>query len=297
MKPNPVLKRLGLRDTDRVAVLHADDVGMCQASVEAFRQLDEFGLVACGAVMVPCPWAPVAGAYARANPRTDLGVHLTLTSEWQHYRWGPISTRDAQSGLMDDEGFFPRRSDALQASADPTAARRELEMQVERAIAMGIDVSHVDTHMGTVLHPKLLPAYMDIALKRRIPGMIFRWDEATLMHQGLDGETAGLMARQIEALEANGVPLLDGMFGMPLDQPDQQFERAKQAFANLPAGLTHFIIHPSVDTPELREIANDWRARVGNFETFMREDLRAYIEEIGVTVIGYKTLRELMRAG
>lgn len=295
MGPNPLLKRLGLSAKDRVAVLHADDIGMCQASVEAFRQLDEFGLVACGAVMMPCPWAPAAAAYARANPRADLGVHLTLTSEWAEYRWGPLSTRDAQSGLMDEEGFFPRRSEAVQASADPAAARRELETQIERALALGIDVSHIDTHMGTVMHPKLVQAYLELTLQYHIPGMIFRWDEATLLKQGMDGDTAGTLARAIQDLEGSGMPLLDGLFGLPLDKPAERLEQAKRAFSELPAGVTHFIIHPAVDTPELREITRDWQARVADFQTFLREDLRDYIQNIGVMVIGYKTLRDLIR--
>jgi predicted glycoside hydrolase/deacetylase ChbG (UPF0249 family) len=296
MGPNPLLKRLGLSDKDRVAILHADDIGMCQASVEAFTQLDAFGLVACGAVMVPCPWFPEAAGYARAHPKADLGVHLTLTSEWGQYRWGPISTRDPRSGLMDAEGFFPRKNEAVHASADPAAAGLELETQIRRALDLGIDVSHIDTHMGTVLHLKFLQSYLGLALKYRIPGMVFRWDEATLRERGLDAETAANAVRAIQELEANGLPLLDGMTGLDLGKPDERLEQAKQAFDALPAGVFHYIIHPSVDTPELRAIANDWRARVADYQTFMREDLRQYLKDSGVVVIGYRTLRDLIRA-
>ena len=296
MRPNPLLKRLGLSDKDRVAILHADDIGMCQASVEAFSRLDAFGLVACGAVMVPCPWFPEAAAYARTHPQADLGVHLTLTSEWGQYRWGPISTRDPRSGLMDSEGFFPQRNEAVHASADPAAGMLEMDTQVQRALDLGIDVSHIDTHMGTVLHPKFIQGYLGLTLKHRIPGMIFRWDEATLRMRGLDAETAAGAARAIQELEANGLPLLDGMVGMDLGKPDGRLEQAKQAFDALPAGVTHFIIHPSVDTPELRAIAKDWQARTADYETFMREDLRQYLKDTGVIVIGYKALRDLMRS-
>lgn len=295
MGPNPLLKRLGLSDRDRVAVLHADDVGMCQASVEAFSRLDDFGLAACGAVMVPCPWAPEAAAYARAHPQADLGVHLTLTSEWKNYRWGPISTRDPQSGLMDEEGFFPRRSEAFQASVVPAAAAREMEAQIQRALAMGIDVSHIDTHMGTVLHGKFVQTYIGLALQYRVAGMIFRWDEPALRQSGLDAEAAAAAAKAIQELESNGMPLLDGMVGLDLGKPENRLEQAKLAFDALPAGVTHFLFHPCVDTPELRAIAPDWRARVADYETFMREDLRSYVEKSGVKVIGYRTLRDLMR--
>lgn len=297
MGSNPLLRRLGLADTDRVAIIHADDVGMCQASVEAFTRLDAFGLVACGAVMVPCPWAPEAGAYARSHPQADLGVHLTLTSEWARYRWGPLSTREKASGLLDAEGFFPRGNGEVQAAADPRAAALELETQIQRALELGIDVSHIDTHMGTVMHPKLIQTYIGLSLKYRVPGMIFRWDEAMLRQRGLDADTAALAARAIQDLEAAGAPLLDGMIGLDLGKPDERLAHAKQALDQLPAGVTHFIIHPAVDTPELRAIAPDWRARVADYETFMREDLRQYIKDAGIVVLGYRALRGLIRAG
>jgi chitin disaccharide deacetylase len=102
--PNPVLKKLGCSNADRLVIIHVDDVGMCQASIAAFEELWQAGIISCGAVMVPCPWFPQAAAYARNNPQADLGVHATLTSEWQTYRWGPVSTRAPASGLMDAEG-------------------------------------------------------------------------------------------------------------------------------------------------------------------------------------------------
>ncbi len=90
MPPNPVLKKLGLANNDRVAIIHTDDIGMCQASVDAFADLNEAGIISSGAVMVPCPWFLHTASYARQHPGVDLGIHLTLTSEWKTYRWGPI---------------------------------------------------------------------------------------------------------------------------------------------------------------------------------------------------------------
>src|SRR5689334_9771443 len=114
MTPNPALRRLGFAASDRVAIIHADDIGMCQASVTAFAELSAFGLVSSGAVMVPCAWFPAAAADSRAKPAADLGVHLTLTCEWDAYRWGPISTRAAESGMIDDEGYFYRSTELAQ---------------------------------------------------------------------------------------------------------------------------------------------------------------------------------------
>ncbi len=296
MNPNPVLRRLGFADDDRVAIIHTDDIGMGQATVSAFAELVDFGLISSGAVMVPCPWFPQVAAYCRQHPQVDLGVHLTLTSEHDHCRWGPISTRDPASGLIDEEGYFHRRSEEVQAHGDPAAAQLELQAQVARALAAGIDVTHIDTHMGTVAHPKFVPAYVQLALQHGLPPMILRLDEAGWRKMGMDSETATFAAQFVQQLEAQGLPLLDYLVALPLDQPADRVELAKKTFGSLPPGLTHFIIHPAQDTPELRAITPNWQGRAADYQAFTSEELRDYVKNSGVRVIGYRALRELMRA-
>ncbi len=294
MNPNPLLRRLGFSDDDRVAIIHADDVGMCQASVQAFSELDAFGIVSCGAVMVPCPWFPKAAEYARQHPEADLGLHLTLTSEWQHYRWRAVAHLDASSGLFDEEGYFPHRAQQTQASATPEAAREEMQVQLRRALDFGIRLTHIDTHMGTVIHPKFLQAYIELALANRLPLMILRMDEPALQAMGLDAPTAALAAGVIRQLEHDGFPLLDHIHQMPLDKPENRLEQTKAAFDALPPGVTHFIIHPAADTPELRAITPDWRGRVADYQTFLNEDLRIHLQQTGVQVIGYRAIANLL---
>ena len=296
MRPNPILKRLGFDDGDRVVILHADDVGMCQASLTAFADLVDFGLVSSGAVMVPCPWFPAVAAYCREHPGVDLGVHLTLTSEWDTYRWGPISTRDPASGLMDEEGYFYRGSEAVQESGDPAAVQAELEAQVGRALAAGIDVSHVDTHMGTVAHPKFMAGYVQLAVQHRLPAMVPRLDEAGWHEMGLEGEMATLAAQFVVQLEAQGVPMLDHMAAMPLEvEPGDRLAVAKRELGALPPGLTHFLFHPALDTPELRAITPRWRSRVADYEVFSSPEMRDWIRDEGLHVVGYRALRALLR--
>lgn len=298
MNPNPVLKKLGLADSDRVVILHADDVGMCQASVTAFADLVSFGLVSSGAVMVPCPWFPAVAAYCRENPGVDLGVHLTLTCEWQTYRWGPISTRDPASGLLDGEGYFYHRSEEVQAAGDAAAVQRELEAQLARALAAGVDVSHLDTHMGTVAHPKFVAGYVQLALQHHLPAMVPRLDDEGWRGLGMDGEMAALAVQFVAQLEAQGVPLLDHVVALPLDEePGDRLALAQQELGALPPGLTHFIIHPAADAPELRAITRNWRSRVADYELFQSREMRDWVQSEGLHVIGYRTLRELWRQG
>ena len=295
MQPNPVLKKLGFSDDDRVIIIHTDDIGMCQASVDAFAELDEFGLISSGAVMVPCPWFLEAAQYAVANPEADLGAHMTLTSEWNTYRWGPISTRDPESGLMDEEGYFHKTSQGVWQNANPEAAVKELEMQIQRAQQAGMNLTHIDTHMGSIAHPSIIPGYVQLAIKYGLPPMIPRMTaEALAARKDVDDEAAGMAVELIHTLEEMGIPLLDGLSGLELIDAADRFEQAKQALRALKPGLTHFIIHPSKDTPELRKITSSWDCRVADYETFMSEATREFIKNEGIQVIGYRALKEIM---
>ncbi|BCX05120.1 MAG: hypothetical protein KatS3mg053_3058 [Candidatus Roseilinea sp.] len=294
MNPNPILKKLGFSDRDRVVIIHADDIGLSHASCAAFSDLWRAGIISSGAVMVPCPWFPKVAAYCRANPDVDMGVHLTLTSEWDVMRWGPISTRDPASGLLDDEGYFPRTTPAIQQSSDPEAVCRELIAQVERALASGISPTHADTHMGSVFHPKHMPAYVQIARQLKVPVMIPRLDEARLRRWGFEGEALAWAIGTLHALEEEGLPMVDHIVGMPLDQPEHRLAQVFAALDGLRPGITHFVIHPSLDTAEARAISPDLPSRIGDYETFMDERVREHIRRIGLQVIGYRHLKALM---
>jgi predicted glycoside hydrolase/deacetylase ChbG (UPF0249 family) len=298
MHPNPLLKRLGLSESDRAVIIHADDVGMCQASLAAYADLVEGGLVSAASTMVPCPWFPATAAFCRGHrEEVDMGVHVTLTSEFDGYRWGPISTRDPGSGLLDPAGYFHAESEAVFAHGDAEAVQREIETQVRRALEAGIDVTHVDTHMGTVVHPRFLPAYIQVALGHGVPPFLLRRDEAGLRELGLDAETAAAFVQQLQAFEAQGLPLLDDLQMLPLEEPDGRLEQIKGVLAALPAGVSYLILHPAQDTPELRAITPDWRGRVADYQALTSQGLRALIKDAGVHVIGWRVLRDLMRRG
>ncbi len=296
--PNPFLKKLGFADTDRVVVLHADDIGMCQSTVTAYADLVEFGVVSSAAVMTPCPWFPAAAQCITqlAAQRPDVGVHVTLTAEWGNYRWGAVSTADPATGLFDAEGYFPRRTDPATAHAAGAAVAREIRAQIERALLFGVDVTHIDSHMGTVFTPHYLPIYLELALEYRLPAFVLRYDEAQLRGRGYDATAAAELTRQARNFEARGLPFFDHIYCMALDAHEGRLTEAVQALAGCPPGLTHFIIHPATDTPELRAIAPDWRSRAADRALFLDEAWRTAIAESGVHVIGYRALRDMLRA-
>jgi len=284
---NPALRELGFAPQDRVVIVHADDVGMCGATIDAFFELLADGLTSAGSVMVPCPWFPDVATRCRGRTDLDLGVHLTLTSEWDGYRWGPISSRDPASGLLDEEGYFYRNQDRW-GTIDPESARCEITAQVDRAEAAGIDVTHVDTHMGAVLNSSLTDDYVRLGVARRTPVLVTR-DPAWI-----DAATEPKLA----AWEQQGVPIFDHIRVMPQNPPATDWlALTKQLFDELPVGLTYLITHPASDTPELQAIAGDWRQRVAEFETLRDPELVRYVRALGVQVVGWRPFRDLMRNG
>ena len=295
MKPNPLLKKLGYADIDRLVIIHTDDIGMCHASVQAFKDLWSVGGVTSGAVMVPCAWFPAVVRMCRENPDMDMGVHATLNAEWESYRWAPVSDVGAGSGLRDEAGYFHDDPDNTSKLASVEDVEKEVNAQIEMALKAGIDVTHVDSHMGAIMHPRFIQTYIQAAGSRVLPNMLPRLDAVGIEVMGINEADRVAYAPIMEMLEGIGVPTLNGIMSMPLDQPNGQMEVAKKLLSNLPVGITHFILHPSIDTPELRVIAPDWESRVANHETFMSDELKKFIESEGIKPIGYRAIRDAMR--
>ncbi|MGH9277996.1 MAG: polysaccharide deacetylase family protein [Acidimicrobiales bacterium] len=282
--PNPALTRLGFSADDRVVVVNADDVGMCAATVDAFFELAESGAVSSGSVMVPCPWFPEVASRCRKAPDLDVGVHLTLTSEWDGYRWAPLSTRDPASGLVDAEGYLHRNQDQW-TDVDGGVARAEIEAQLGRAQAAGIDVSHIDSHMFSILHPSVTEPYVDVALSRRLPALMTRQPQWV----------AALTSAAIGGWEANGLPVFDHLREMPLTgSAGGRVDAVMGMFDELPCGLTYLIAHPANDTPELRAITPDWSHRVADLTTLRDPAVTGHIHRLGIEVIGWRPLKQAM---
>jgi hypothetical protein len=297
---SPALRLLGLPADARVVVLHADDVGMCHGANRAFLELARAGRIDCGSVMVPCPWFPEIARAAAAEPALDLGVHLTLTSEWYGYRWGPVAVRSAASGLLDAEGCFHRDCLALRAAVDPMAAEEEMRAQLDRALEAGIDVTHLDTHMGAALIPELLPATLRIAREHRLPLLLPRDLPSYLGVLRLGAVDPGPYAEAVAALDAADLPVID-RFAMTPGVPPEDSEAAYEALVT-PAGpgVTYVALHPN-GAEDIGDILRDHPRAQPHWRT---EELRLFgagfcdaaIGRAGVHRIGMRRLRDLHRA-
>ena len=290
---NPLLQRMGYSASDRVVIVHADDVGMCHASTALLDGLFATGVVTSASVMMPCAWAQTAAAWCAAHPRADVGVHFTLTSEWATYRWRTL-TDSQHNGLADATGFMPRSSAEVFDHAQREAVAAEIDAQYALALAWGMQPSHCDSHMGTMFGTGIFESYMALGQRYQVPVFVPRQSDADLARRGFDAETRATQLATLQHIEASGMPFFDQMCWLELGDASAGLAATKQLFHELPSGLTYFIHHPSLDTPELRGIAPDWQARVRDHAVMTDPELRTFVEAAGIHLIGWRDIQQAL---
>ena len=270
-------ERLGFSPDAKLVIINGDDLGLTHASNVGVYDALRHGLARSASLMVPAPWGRDAAAGYRGE---DVGVALTLNSEWDTYRWGPATHSPS---LLDGDGGFPRTHEDLWEHADVEEVRKECRAQIERAIYWGFDISHLDSRQGALFaRPEFFDAYLECALEFRLP---FR----------LPGEATqrmiGFPLRKLAAEE--GVVFPDHLVS---SRPGAR-RAIEKALFELQPGVTELQVHPAVDTDELRAACIDWPGRVEDY-AYLRHDpsLGDLIERAGATLIGYRELRELQRS-
>jgi predicted glycoside hydrolase/deacetylase ChbG (UPF0249 family) len=273
-----VAERLGYRPDDRVLIVNCDDFGMSHAAnlgcVTALRE----GAATSASLMVPCPWSRDAAA---ASSGVDVGVHLTLNAECDTYRWGPITHAPS---LLDGDGGFPRTVSDVWDHADLDEVRRECRAQVERAVLWGVDVTHLDSHMGTLqLRPEFFDVYLDLALEFGLPLRM-----AGASAERFVGFPFRSLATDAGVVFADHFVLVDGVGSRAT---------IEAMLGDLRPGVTEVYLHPAVDTPELRAIGQSTEERIDDLGFVCSDALRSALDAAGVATVGFAPLRELMRAG
>src|SRR5688500_1984399 len=174
-QPKTIQEKLGYPKNAKLVIIHADDLGVSHSENAASISAMEKGSVSSASIMVPCPWFPEIAAYAQANPKADLGLHITLTSEWKYYKWGPVTAKEKVPGLVNKNGFLYSSVDSVYQNASAQEVETETRNQVLRAKQFGMDPTHLDAHMGTALQKlDYLKAYLKIGHEFRIPVFIPR---------------------------------------------------------------------------------------------------------------------------
>ena len=269
-------ERLGYSAEDRLLIVNCDDLGMCHSANEGVYDSLRNGVATSATLMVPCPWAREAAASYRGE---DIGVHMTLTAEWELYRWGPITQAPS---LLGGDGGFPRTIEDAWDHADLDEVRRELRAQVERAILWGFDVTHLDSHMGTLqLRPEFFDVYLDLAVDFDLP---LRLSGASTQ------ELIGFPFRDLA--EEEGIVAPDHLIYYSGVGGRSAFEHLLE---DPRPGVTEIFLHPATEHSELRALAPDWERRVDDHRLLTSHELRSAIERAGIHLIGWRELRDLQR--
>jgi len=277
--------RLGI---EKAVILHVDDLAMCHGGNQGFLELAATGAVTCGSVMVPCPWFREIAEAAAADPSLDLGVHLTLTSEWPHYRWRPLSTASRASGLIDDEGYFWRDVASLRAHLVPDAAEAELRAQIDLAIAAGLKPTHIDAHMAAAMLPELIDLHVRLAFDYGLVPVLPR-----LIRWAPERES---YAAAVAGLDAAGLPVIDHFRGTLPVEAEEVEQRYRETIAALQPGVTHFALH-ATKPGEIETISPQhagWRTR--EYALFASGAVNEWLAANGITPVGYRDIQRLWAA-
>ena len=282
-------ERLGYKATDKLLIVNGDDTGMCHPANLATFECLEKGLMRTATIMVPCPWFPEVVAYAKQNPDKDFGIHLCHTAEWTKYRWGPVADRGQVPGLVDPEGYLWRQIEDVYAHAKPEEALIEARAQIKKALAAGIDVTHLDSHMGTLqLNPDYMKVYVQLGVEFDLPlrmasqETVARFGQPELRNQ----------------IAAKGIVFPDYFVYDELkDEKDGVRQFWLNVVKNLKPGVTELYIHAALPTDEMKVISGTWSTRAQEYETFTHdEEMKRIVAEQKIILIGYRPLRELQRA-
>ncbi|MFZ0806523.1 MAG: polysaccharide deacetylase family protein [Candidatus Sulfotelmatobacter sp.] len=281
-----VAERLGYPADSKLLIVHADDLAVAH-SVDAasFDALDK-NAVTSASIMMPCPWITEVAAYARAHPGADLGLHLTLTSEWKTYRWGPVESKNEVPTLLDPAGTLWSDTPLVAANVKPAEAEREIRAQVEHALALGIHPTHLDSHMGSAFStPELFAAYVKVAHEYHLPFLAVRVTDDR--------------AKFLSLLSDKDVVVDSVVIAAPGLRPDQWKDFYLTAIKNLKPGLTEMIVHLGHDDAELQAVTVDhpdygsaWRQRDYDFVT--SAEFKKALEENHIILVRWRDLGKIV---
>ena len=279
--PKTLQERLGYPSNARLLVIHADDIGMSHSVNRASFEALEKGWITSASILVPCPWFPEVARFAKTHPNADLGIHLALNSEWNDFRWGPVSSVDKVPSLLDEHGYLPLVETTVAKQAITAEAETELRSQIEKAQAAGIHFSHFDSHMRALfLRPDLFHVYQHFGREYGVPVMDQKQDRP-------------------DNAEFNPIPgavLLDAILGIdPGVARKDWLEAYKKILRPLPPGVYQLIVHLAYDDEEMRgatwdhpDYGSTWRQ--SDLDTVSNPEFQKFLHDQGFILVSWKDL-------
>ncbi len=280
-------EKLGYESDDILLILHADDLGVShsvnQASIDAW----EAGAISSASIMVPCPWLPEISTYASDNPDFDLGLHLTLTAEWNQYKWDGVASSSEIPTLLNDKMHFPPTTAEVAQNANPEEVEKELRAQIEKALSFGIKPTHLDSHMGALFTtPQLFKVYQDLGKEYKIPVFIPYGSLQSAPH----------LERSIQPnqIMVDHLAMFDG--SVPPEQWKSQYMKIVN---DLEPGLNEIIVHLAYDNDEMKAVTDGhedfgsaWRQQ--DFDVMMDPEFRDLIKEKDIKLVTWREIQNVL---
>jgi chitin disaccharide deacetylase len=281
-----IAERLGYPRDAKLVMIHADDLAVAHSEDVASLDALDRNAVTSASILVPCPWLDEIANYAKSHPDADLGLHLALTSEWKTYRWGPVESKDKVPSLLDPSGYLWEDTPEVVSHVKVDEAEREIRAQVERALAMGIHPTHLDSHMGALFsRPDLFAVYVKVARDYKLPFLAF-------IGPNTPPELASL-------LSSDDV-LIDSVVIADPSVPAADWKNFyRDAIRNLKPGVTEIIVHLGYDDAELQAVTVDhvdygsaWRQR--DYDVVTSADFKKLLQANQIILIKWKDLKQLL---
>ncbi len=295
-KDNTNAGKLGFPAGTKVLLMHCDDAGMCEEANIAVSNYFITGDIRSAAVMVPCPYAEAMVQWAKTQEAPDLGIHLTLTSEWKTWRWGTVADSVKVPGLIDPEGKMWHDVPDVLMHATAEEVETEVRAQIDKVLGMGFRPTHIDTHMGTLYGSiDYLKVFLKIAREYNLPANAIDLSD-TAVAENFRKEGYPITTEVVDLLNEYPLPKLDNFSSVP---NGRSYEEKRENFfslvSSLKPGLTEIIFHPSVETDNLKTITNSWQQRVWEAELFSDPLVKKFFEDNGIILTTWKEIMERHR--
>jgi predicted glycoside hydrolase/deacetylase ChbG (UPF0249 family) len=285
-------QRLRWPQGTKVVIFHVDDAGMSYDSDQGAIQALAGGVATSTSVMMPCPWVPHMAAYLKEHPQTDAGLHLTLNSEWDNYRWGPLVGKAAAPGLVDPQGYLWQRVEDVLNHAKVEEFEMEIRAQIDKAQAVGLTPTHLDSHMGTCFYEPFIESYVKVGIEKKIPVLMIGG------HMQYAGPEIGSFKPLLHALGDRvwkaGLPVIDDLVTQPTTGPEyeQRKQQLLQRLTDMKPGITQFIVHCTAPTEVFAHISGSGKARAAELRLMLDPDIRAFLNQQGIVRTTWRELRQ-----
>ena len=283
---------LGWPTGTKAVIFHVDDAGMSHDSNMGAIKAIEDGIATSLSIMMPCSWVPEMTAYVKQHAQVDAGVHLTLTSEWKNYRWGPVAGKAVVGGLVDSDGCLWRTVLDVGAHATPDEVETEILAQIDKLRAAGIEPTHLDSHMGVCFLPQYFSSYVKVGIEKKIPVLIFG---GHMQHIGNGvGALKSMVRMMAKTVWDSGLPVIDDLVTQPTRAKDYEQRKAEliKLLREMQPGITEVIVHCTLPSETFSHISSSGANRHAELRLMIDPDIKAFIKEEGIVLTTWRELTQ-----